>query len=83
MKSDKHPITVLWCIKMDWDTSDMKTKILLVDDHKIMLDGLRPLLQKQDHVGAIENAETGWLAVEKAKTFQPDLVIMDNFPCLI
>ncbi len=52
-------------------------KILLVDDHQIMRDGLRLLLREHPEfqvVGAAFETEAAWLAV---KDLEPDLVILD------
>ncbi len=53
------------------------TTILLVDDHKIMRQGLRSLLSGQPGMSVIAEAENGRKAVELAKETRPDIVIMD------
>lgn len=61
----------------------MALKILLADDHKMMREGLRSMLEKQQGVGVVVEAENGRKAVEMAKETVPDLVIMDiNMPDL-
>lgn len=55
----------------------MKTRILLVDDHKIMRDGLRTLLEKHTHLEVIGEAPNGRIAAEQACRLKPDVVIMD------
>jgi len=55
----------------------MKTKILLVDDHKIMRDGLRALLEKHTHLEVIGEAHNGRVAVDQTRRLKPDVVIMD------
>jgi DNA-binding NarL/FixJ family response regulator len=52
-------------------------KILLADDHQLLIDGLRPLLEKQRSVETVEVAKDGLEAVEKAAAGRPDLVLMD------
>ena len=54
-----------------------KTRILLADDHKIMRDGLRSLLEKQDDMEVVAEADNGRKAVQLAQEKKPDLVIMD------
>lgn len=61
----------------------MKHSILLVDDHKIMRDGLRAILQYSGEFDVIAEAETGLDAVRLAETLRPRIVLMDiNLPGL-
>jgi two-component system, NarL family, response regulator NreC len=55
----------------------MPMRILLVDDHKIMRDGLRVLLEKQPDLEVAGEAENGRRAVHMARELPADLVIMD------
>ena len=56
-------------------------KILLVDDHTILLDGLKSLLHKSDKNLTIETAASGIEALQKLKSFNADIVITDlNMP---
>jgi len=55
----------------------MKTKIILADDHKILRDGLRSLIEKQQELELIGEAENGLTAVQLACELKPDVVIMD------
>jgi DNA-binding NarL/FixJ family response regulator len=55
----------------------MKKRILLVDDHQIMREGLRALLQEQPGMTVVGEAENGRKAVQLARELSPDLVIMD------
>jgi DNA-binding NarL/FixJ family response regulator len=52
-------------------------RILIADDHKIILDGLRSLLEKNDAFKVIGQAADGLSAVRLAGELSPDLVIMD------
>ena len=55
----------------------MPARILLIDDHQIIRDGLRLLLHNQADLELVGNAfdsETGWQAVEELR---PDLIVMD------
>jgi two-component system, NarL family, response regulator NreC len=53
------------------------TTILLVDDHKIMRQGLRSLLSGHPGMSVVAEAENGRKAVELTKETRPDVVIMD------
>jgi DNA-binding NarL/FixJ family response regulator len=55
----------------------MKIQILLADDHQIIRDGLRALLEKEPGVEVIAEATNGLAAVELAEKFKPDIAIMD------
>lgn len=55
----------------------MIVRILIADDHKIILDGLCSLLDKNDALKVIGQAADGLSAVRLAGELSPDLVIMD------
>jgi len=58
-------------------------RILLVDDHKIMRDGLRSLIEKQNGMAVVGEAENGRIALRLTRTLQPDVIVMDiNMPDL-
>jgi DNA-binding NarL/FixJ family response regulator len=52
-------------------------KILIADDHDIVREGLRVLIQKHKEWEVCAEAVTGREAVEKAKETRPDIVLMD------
>lgn len=53
-----------------------QTRILLVDDHALFLDGLQNLLISKGFQ-VIATARNGWEGLEKARVYQPDLILMD------
>lgn len=55
----------------------MKTKLLIADDHKIVRDGLRALLEKQQGMDVVGEAQTGRDAIRMAREKKPDVLIMD------
>lgn len=55
----------------------MSIKVLIVDDHKIVRDGLRILIDKQNDMDVVAEAEDGQVAIKLAKKLTPDIVIMD------
>jgi two-component system, NarL family, response regulator NreC len=57
--------------------TSVNTRILLADDHKIVRDGLRALLEKQSGMSVIAEADNGRATVRLARALRPDLVIMD------
>jgi len=55
----------------------MTIRILLADDHRIVHDSLKPLLDKQDDIEVVAIAENGRIAVKLAQDLRPDVVIID------
>ena len=55
----------------------MKLKILLVDNHRIVREGLRALLEKQPGMTVIAETGDGRTAVQLCRQFHPDVVVMD------
>jgi DNA-binding NarL/FixJ family response regulator len=54
-----------------------KMKILVVDDHELILGGTIEVLRQQYPEAQILTAQTQPIALEQVERFQPDLVIMD------
>ena len=52
-------------------------RVLLVDDHAILREGLRALLEREPDMQVVGEAEDGRAAVEQARQLQPDVVVMD------
>jgi DNA-binding NarL/FixJ family response regulator len=52
-------------------------KVLLVDDHKIIRDGLRAILEKQPEIDVVGEAADGHEAIECAQQAGPDVIVMD------
>ena len=55
----------------------MSIKVLLVDDHAIIREGLRSLLDKQSEMEVIADTDDGRKAIEFVRELSPDIVIMD------
>ncbi|MGO4547827.1 response regulator [Paenibacillus sp. 2TAB23] len=61
----------------------MKIKILLVDDHQIVLKGISFFLNMQPDFELVGEAHNGQEAVEKAEELNPDIILMDlNMPIM-
>ncbi|MCD4675895.1 MAG: response regulator transcription factor [Desulfobacula sp.] len=52
-------------------------KIVIADDHTIVRQGLRKLLEEEDYIEIIGEAMDGRQAVQKVQELKPDVVIMD------
>ncbi len=58
-------------------------RILLVDDHQMIREGLRALLAGVPELVVVGEAENGHEAIAQCRNLQPDLVLMDiNMPLL-
>ena len=55
----------------------MPFDVLLVDDHKIMRDGIKAILNRSDEFRVVGEAENGTDAVQFVKKSRPQLVLMD------
>jgi DNA-binding NarL/FixJ family response regulator len=54
-----------------------KIRVLLAEDHAIVREGLRSMLEKQPGIEIVCEAEDGQTAVERTQELLPDVVIMD------
>ncbi|NJB72831.1 DNA-binding NarL/FixJ family response regulator [Saonia flava] len=54
-----------------------KTSIVLADDHFLVRDGIRALLEEEDNLTVIGEASNGKEAIEMVKKTNPDLLIID------
>jgi len=54
-----------------------KIKVLIVDDHTLVRDGIRALLALVADVNVVGEAANGREALEKVKKLAPDVVLMD------
>jgi len=55
----------------------MSIKVLLADDHKIIRDGLRSLIERHPDMDVVGEAEDGRTTIKLARELEPDVVIMD------
>lgn len=60
-----------------------KIKVLLVDDHPLVLDGIRARLEDDDEITIVGEASNGEEALAMSAERQPDVVLMDiNMPVM-
>ncbi|MCD6163727.1 MAG: response regulator transcription factor [candidate division Zixibacteria bacterium] len=52
-------------------------RILLADDHKLLIDGLRPLLEGQGNIKVVGVAKDGLEAVNLAARHKPNIILPD------
>jgi DNA-binding NarL/FixJ family response regulator len=54
-----------------------KVRVLLVDDHQVVLEGLRRILEMDEEIEVVGEARNGSEAISKACTVKPDVIVMD------
>ncbi len=60
-----------------------KIKVLIVDDHPLVREGLVKILSMEDNIQVVGEAENGEHAVELAFKISPDIILMDiNMPVI-
>lgn len=61
----------------------MKHKILIVDDHLVVREGLKLILETNDSFQVIGEAENGEIALQFIEKERPDVILMDlNMPIM-
>lgn len=52
-------------------------RVLIVDDHAILREGIRSLLERQDGITVVGEASNGREGLDQVKQLEPDIVLMD------
>lgn len=52
-------------------------RVLIADDHHLVRQGIRALLERENYIQVIGEAATGYEAVELTESLKPDVVVMD------
>lgn len=58
-------------------SSSPKYRVLLVDDHAVLRNGMRHLIDGEPDMEVVEEAEDGAKALELANELKPDVIVMD------
>lgn len=54
-----------------------QVNILIADDHEVIRDGVKALLEKNPGLTVVGEAADGFEAIEKAKVLNPDVILLD------
>ncbi len=54
-----------------------ETRVMIVDDHEVVREGLRSLLRRRQELAIVGEADSVASAIEEARKTEPDVVIMD------
>ncbi len=59
------------------DRATRRIRVLIVDDHRVVRDGLKSVLELQTDIEVVGQAENGKEALQKVAELGPDIVVMD------
>lgn len=54
-----------------------KLKVMLVDDHEVVRQGLKALLEAEDDIEVVVETDSGNSAIGMAASYKPDVIVMD------
>jgi DNA-binding NarL/FixJ family response regulator len=57
--------------------NDRKIRLLVADDHPVVREGLRSLVNQQDDMKVVAEAATGREAIEQFLQYKPDIALID------
>ncbi|MEX0350707.1 MAG: response regulator [Paracoccaceae bacterium] len=61
--------------------SDTPIRVLIVDDHPMVAEGIQSILESYDDIAVVGTLNNGQEAVDQALALQPDVILMDlNMP---
>lgn len=55
----------------------MKTKIYLLDDHPIVIEGLRKIIDSQEDMQVVGSSEDAQTALQQIGKLKPDIIVLD------
>ena len=80
-KNARLPATGAAAMRNQMTVAETPIRVLIVDDNKLMREGLRKVLGEQQDLRVVGEARNGELAISLARRLKPDVVLMDvNMP---
>lgn len=70
-------VSELMSLSAEEERQTRKIRVLLADDHPLLLQALRGVLEKEDDIEVVAEVNDGEQAVNLAAQLRPDIVIMD------
>ncbi|MEJ2147612.1 MAG: response regulator transcription factor [Acidobacteriota bacterium] len=55
----------------------MSIRVFIADDHAILRDGLKLLLEAREDIAVVGQAGSGWEAIRQIRSLDPDIAIID------
>ena len=62
---------------IDSNNQETRIRILVVDDQKMIREGLKALIKTEMDLEVVDTADNGEDGIKKVETYQPDIVLMD------
>lgn len=59
------------------DSRKSRIRVLLVDDHRVLREGIAGLLKQEPDIEVVGQASDGVCAIEMARSLRPDVILMD------
>ena len=60
-----------------------KTRVLIVDDHPMVAEGIQSILENYDDIDVIGTLSNGRVVIDQLDSLTPDVILMDlNMPCM-
>src|SRR5581483_2831509 len=56
---------------------EKKIRVLLAEDHTLVRQGFRRMLEDEPRIAVVGEASTGLSAIEQCRQLKPDIVVMD------
>jgi DNA-binding NarL/FixJ family response regulator len=63
--------------KTDDEETVMNISVLLADDHKLVREGLRSILDREPDIGVVAMADNGKTALQLARELRPEVAVID------
>ncbi len=77
MNSEQNGPALLQAEEQSLDTTPKRIRVVIVDDHPIVRDGLKHLFEQTEDIEVVGEAGDGREAIEQLNTHSPDVLLLD------